>query len=538
MSEILANTLTRLTAFIAQNYTDIETGPGSVINELLLKLAAAIQHEQYNAILSLDQGASIDSVLAATKDSYSPVVDLIASNYNTVRSSGSYAKGRIKVTVSDDNNYSFQAGLTFTQPSLGLTYTLLENTRVSRTPRESLEEIQLFEDQGLYYFLLPVQASAPGPAYQVASGTVFSLDSRAYIADLVKLEAYGSFTTGAAVDTDKQLVAKIKYNLGNTRFGSAAGILSYFIKAFPNIQTLSVCGANDAEMTRSKRNALGIATFGKADVYVRSSLAPETAHIVKKATKIAENTWLLNMLNSDIPGFYNIKSIIPVTPNVNLGGTLVPTQTDFGYSLYNGQRYNDINSFEEARFTKYQTAAVTFTYSESPKIAINDTADFEIHATHQPDILRMQDILLSDSERLACADYLVKAVIPCMVSLNIKLLKKKATDTFESLNIQQLKKDIFLYINTIPFGEELQASNIIDICHNYGIKRVDLPIEMTGVILCPDGSTITLTDSDVLTIPYNLSKGVTPKTTLYFIDYYRIENGVMNPIDNIGLSIV
>jgi hypothetical protein len=538
MSEILENTLARLTAFISQNYTDIETGPGSVINELLLKLAAAIQNKQYNTIAALDQGAAIDSVLGSAGDSYSPAIDLIASNYNTVRSAGTHAQGRIKVTVSADNNYSLQAGLLFTQPSLGLNYELTADTRVSSDPRESLSEIQLYEDQGLYYFLLPVQAAVAGPEYQVSSGTVFSLDPRAYIADLVKLEAYGSFTTGAAVDTDKQLIAKIKYNLGNTRFGSAAGILNFFTKAFPNVQTLSICGANDAEMVRSKRNALGIATFGKADVYVRSSLAPETKHIVKQATKVAEDTWLLDMHNSDIPGFYNIKSIIPVTPNVNLGGTLVPTQTDFGYSLYNDQRCNDINSFEEARFTKYQTAAVTFTYSESPKLAINSTADFEIYATHQPSILDMQNLLLSDNERLACADYLVKAVIPCMVSLNIKLLKKKATDTFESLDIQQLKKDIFLYINTIPFGEELQASNIIDICHNYNIKRVDLPIEMTGVILCPDGSTLTLEDSDVLTIPYNLAKGVTPKTTLYFIDYYRVENGVINPIDNIGLSIV
>jgi hypothetical protein len=126
-----------------------------------------------------------------------------------------------------------------------------------------------------------------------------------------------------------------------------------------------------------------------------------------------------------------------------------------------------------------------------------------------------------------------------MVSLNITLLKKRVTDTYDSLQLQQLKKDIFTYINTIPFGGELHASNIVDICHNYDIKRVDLPIEMTGVILCPDieSSTITLADNDALVIPYNVERGVTPKTTLYFIDYYRVESGVANPIDNIGLNI-
>ena len=537
MSETIENTLARLTAFVNQNFTDVETGPGSVISELLLKLAAAVQNEQYNKITAIDQGSSISSVLASTTDTYSPIIDLIASNYNTVRSAGTYAQGILKITVSSSNTYSFREGLTFTQPSLGLTYTLINDVAVSGSPRESLQELQLFSDNGLFYFLIPVKASVAGPEYQVPSGTVFSIDSRAYIADLVKIEAYGNFTTGAAVDTDKQLIAKIKNNLGNTRSGSATGILNLFTKAFPNTQTLSVCGANDPEMTRAKQNVLGISTFGKADVYVRSSLAPETTSIVKAATKAAENTWVTHIDNKDIPGFYNVKSIVPVLPNVNLGGTLEPVSTDFGYSLYVGQNTNDINSFKEARFTKYQTATITFNYSETPVIPINTSLNFEITATYQPNIMDMQDLLLDSGERLACADYLVKAVIPCMVSLNIKLLKKKPIDTYESLNLQQLKKDIFLYVNSIPFGEELQASSIVDICHNYNIKRVDLPIEMTGVILCPDGSTITLVDNDVLTIPTVLDKGVTPKTALYFIDYYRVVAGVVNPIDNIGLSI-
>jgi hypothetical protein len=52
MSETYQDTAERLAAFISQTYADIETGPGSVINELLIKLAASIQNEQYNRIES------------------------------------------------------------------------------------------------------------------------------------------------------------------------------------------------------------------------------------------------------------------------------------------------------------------------------------------------------------------------------------------------------------------------------------------------------------------------------------------------------
>jgi len=540
MAETIADTLSRLTAFIEQTYTDVETGPGSVISELLLKLAAQIQNDQYNTITSLSQGASIKAVLDSTVTAtYSPVLDYIASNYNTSRSAGIKVTGRIKVSVSDNVGYTLRSGLTFVQPALNLNYTLTSDVRISPTPSLTLGELQLYSDNGLFYFILPVVAETEGPEYQLSSGTTFDVAEKYYISNFVKAEAYGNFATGKSPETDKELVAKIQYKLGNSRLTTAAGIASRFSTLFPGFQTLSVCGANDDEMMRSKRNVLGISTFGKADVYVRSSLGPETLEIVKTATKISTDTWQTTIKNTDIPGFYEIKSIIPVTANLNLGGTLLLAKSvSYSTAFYEDARNNEISVNSDSRFTKYQSAVVTFTYTETPAIAVGGTAQFKISATYQPNILEMQDLLLQDEERLACADYLVKAAVPCMVSLIINLTKKRSTDTYESLNLQNLKKDIFTYVNSIPFGGELHASNIVDICHNYDIKRVDLPITMTGQILCPDaGAPITLTDTDVLEIPKNLARGVSPKTTLYFIDYYKTVDGVVNPQDNIGLNI-
>lgn len=538
MAETTQDTVNRLAAFISQNYTDIETSPGSVISELLIKLAAVVHNEQYNKILELSQGAAISTALATTDETYSAVMDNIASNYNTYRSTGTSVKGRLKITVADDNSYNLINGTIFIQPALGLSYTLIENARVSPNPTAAINEIMLHQSPGgLYHFFLDVEATAPGPEYQVSSGTSFVLSSEFFIRDLVKIEAYGNFSSGTAIETDKQLVAKIKSNIGNSRLESASGIANKFKEIFPGFQYLSVCGANDAEMVRDKQNCFGLSTFGKADVYVRSGLGPEVKQISKRAKKLADGVWELILDNSDIPGFYSVQAIIPKTPNISLAGTLHVQSTDFEIQFYQGQRKNEILRVDDARFTKYQKARIVFNYTDSPAIAVNAYADFEVHALYQPNILEMQDILLDDETRLACADYLVKAVIPCMVSLNIGLIKKRVTDTYDSLRLAELKKDIFNYINTIPFGTELHASNIIDLCHNYDIRRVDLPIKMSGVILCPDNSIISIDDTDVLTIPYNLPKGVTPKTTAYFIDYYRIDGATSNPIDNIGITL-
>lgn len=549
MSETLNQTLLRLTAFIEHTYPEVEVGPGSVIHELLLKLAASLQNNQYNQLELLSQGNAIKSALNSTVDTYSEIIDKVASNFNTSRSTGLKVTGKIKVTLSDEGRYNlFPTSAEFTQPALGLKFLLLDEIRVTPNPSAALNETKLYEENGLYYFIVDVIAENEGPEYQVSSGTLFALPSDDFILDFVKAEAYGNFSTGKSPETDKELIYKIKDNIGNSRFESEAGISKNFKVFFPSVQTLSVCGANDKEMIRSKQNVFGISTFGKADVYVRSSLGMEIMSLTKEATKISNDVWEINILNSDAPGFYHIKNILPiVTNNAALTGTLNIADIKYGAKLYDNQRNNElytnistqnIINYIEARFTKYQTAKVTFNYTGFSEMPIGSKAFFSVAVTYQPNILEMQNMLLSDNYRLSCADYLVKAVTPCIVTLNIKLIKNRSTDTYESLGLQNLKKQIFTYINSIPFGEELHASSLIKLCHDYDIKRVDLPISMEGTILCPDGTNITIKDSDVLRIPENIEKRITSKTTLYFIDYYRDNSSGVLPSDGIGLNIV
>lgn len=537
MAETIQDTVDRLTAFINQNYTDIETGPGSVISELLIKLASTVHNEQYNYIGLLSQANTVSSVLASTEDTYSAAIDLLASNYNTTRSSGVKARGKLKVTVANSYGIGVYQGTKFSQTSLGLSYFPVQNFTITPGVITDSGQIPLRENNGLYFFIIDVEAENTGPEYQISSGTILALAASTDIVGFVKAEAYGNFSTGKSPETDKELIAKFKSNLGSTRFESAVGIANRFSREFPGFQYLSACGANDDEMKRSKQNALGLSTFGKADIYVRSSLGPEIKFIDKEAKKTSVGTWEMTIDNTDVPGFYQIKSITPIVPDVNIGGTLVFKLPDFDYAIYPGERNNEITNKVDARFTKYQTAKIIFNYNDPANLAIGEKAVFNVQVTYQPNILEMQNMLLQDEHRIACADYLVKAVVPCMVSLKLNISKKRPTDTYESLNLQQLKKDLFKYINTIPIGQELHASNIIDICHNYDIRRVDLPIEMRGVIFCPDGSVIELEDDDTLAIPQELSKGVTNKTTAFFIDYYRLDNGIVYPIDNIGLNI-
>jgi hypothetical protein len=544
MAEILQETVDRLTTFISENYSEADVSPGSVLSELLIKLAAAVQNEQYNYIDSLSQGKAISQVLSNETDSYLSTIDLIASNYNTSRSEGKKVTGNIKVTVSSPNTYSFVDNLTFIQPALGLRYVVTGAFDIEENPDLTNGELKLYEKNGIHYFILPVVAEEVGGNYQVSSGTVFSVVEPFFINNFVKAEAYGNFTSGAPVDTDRQLIAKFKQTLGSSRFESAAGIANRIKQQYPSFQSLSVVGANDPEMLRSKQNVLGISTFGKADVYVRTSVGPELKTATVVGTKIQNGKWRIQLDNSFCSGFYRLSSILPAVDDISMSGTLLTTNISYGYRQFLGARNNEINNALEARFTKYQTATIDFSYNETPNIPLVSgqqppTKEFEITAIYQPYIEEIQNLLLSDSERFACADYLVKAVLPCFVSLEIPVVKKQSTDTYDSLRLNKLKQDIFTYINTIPFGEDLYASKIIDLCHNYDIARVDLPVVLKGDIFCNDGTIITITDTDYLSIPTRIEKGVSKMTTLYFTDYYRFDqDDELETVDNIGIKLI
>jgi hypothetical protein len=384
-----------------------------------------------------------------------------------------------------------------------------------------------------------VVAEAVGSEYQVSSGTSFSVNAPSSIYGLVSVEAYGNFTSGLPIETDKQLISRFKKNLGSYRLESPAGIANRLSQEFPSFQTLSVCGANDAEMTRSKHNILGISTFGKADVYVRTSVGPEVKIGIVSGKKVSTGVWQLTLDNTFCPGFYKINSIIPAVHVGSLGGTLLIQNITYSVNNFIGERNNEIYSYLDARFTKYQKAVVNFSYTESSPVAVGTSADFEVAVSYQPYIQEIQNLLLNSDERLVSSDYLVKAALPCFVSLQLGIVRKSANDTYDSLGLNSLKHDIFNYVNSIPFGEDLYASRIVDLCHNYNISRVDLPIVMTGDILCNDGTSITITDGDYLTIPTNIRQGVSKRTVQYFIDYYRVEDGdVVNIIDSIGLNLI
>ena len=531
MAETVALTLSRLQAFIQESYPSADIAPGSVLDSLLLKASASLQNLPYNQVAQLSLSANVSAALASTTDTYNTIIDGLASNFLVTRGAGTKSTGYVKVYVTSSQNYFLGSGTNFTQPSLNLTYSTTQAYTISPTP--TVEQTQLSKEaDGSYSFVIQVTADSVGSQYQVSNNTVFDLTNAATLSGFIKASSIATFSSATAQETDKALIARFTNGITNGSLVNKKSILSTLSSQFTSLSAVSVIGATDPEMSRCKSNAFN--TLGMADVYVRTSGLPLTQDIVVTATKNSDLiSWSFTLDSSVYGGIYEVSAIRPSSTVIGtypiisqVPGISVPTTGNV--NVFNASTGNSIN---QARFTSYQKLNIT--YSNPTTEPAGTTASVVVTILYLPNIKDIQQVFLNDTTRIACADYLVKAVLPCFVNFNITLVKATTTTVVDTAS---LKQDIFKYVNSIPFGENLYISEIVKLCHSYPIKQVTLPVTLTGTILANDGSTVTITGNNELQIPTNLPLGISPNTTMFFIDYFTDSSGVI--ADNIGITLL
>lgn len=510
---------TRISQFIAEKYPTVDLAPGSALRELVVKLSASIQNEIYNDITTLSQGGSFKAAQESTTDTYSDVIANIASNYLVTRNAGTTAQGVLKVLVSSNTTKYVTTNTQFKHTATGLIYTTSKAYTASTNPEA--EQLRIYtQSTGLYYYLLPVSAVAPGADYQVAANSTFTPVISGTVSGLVSISAFGAFTSGKDVETDKQLISRIATGMTNKGMTSEASILAKLSSVYPDIRDIAIIGANDAELLRSKQNAFGLNTFGMADVYIRSCNGVNNTTIQVAGTKQSAGVWTFSLDYTHIAGFYDILYVRPEVGSYT--GTIDVTQKTFGATTIPREVNNVINNATEARYTQYQTCNVTLNYVEVPLVANGSTQTFSVTVTNQPYIRECQQIINSRSERIPGADYLIRSAIPCFVSLKLQVEKSGTA----SVPVSSIQQDIFSYINTLKFGDPIYASRIVDICHNYPeVRRVVTPVVLTGLLAAPDGTTRTITSSDVLATDAVIPN-ISSKMVGFFTSYGAESSGI------------
>lgn len=307
MSESLSQTVARLTSFIKANAPDVDISPGSVFSELVLNLESQVQNQVFSDISDITAANSIQKALTSLTDTYNPVIDEIASNYNTYRNQGTKSSGVIKIYVAVSANYTIPANVVFTQPNLGYTYITTTSTSVGpSTPTPTL-----FAENNLYYFFVSVQAQNIGQMTVISDGTQFIMSPGSQPTRFVKALAFGAFSAGLNTETDKQLIARFRNGLGSNNLLSQNSIINKFDTLYANFQDAYLADNTSALNNSSISTTLGFKVPGCVDVWVKDGVSiPNVVFTITDATYSSEtDSWSITIPSSVAPGFYRVAHV-------------------------------------------------------------------------------------------------------------------------------------------------------------------------------------------------------------------------------------
>jgi hypothetical protein len=343
--------------------------------------------------------------------------------------------------------------------------------------------------------------------------------------------ANGDFTGGTATESNAQLLTRMSEAVPAAVSGGRSNLTS-LIKAQPVFgDTLhyNYAGFGDPEMQRDQRSIFPVSMGGCIDVYARTSAYPVTIAATVTCTLVNKtgtySTWIFSVPRTLAAGFYEVSRIRTISDTADTSGFKILTDSR-GWDLTGTGWRPDIRNAQEATYTPWQTAMITFEDNLTPTadLTVYSQKEYAVEFLTMPLLTELQDFISDESVRPLAADVLVRAATPCLVSVNATLLR---TADESAPDLSPIRAAIVNQINSLNFPGTLYSSQLIDTIHSFlSGNTVVGSIVMQGRILRPDGEVVIIRDQIALQIPNAPSVLVTPTTTAFYID-----------INDVGLTV-
>ena len=475
----------------------LDTRDGTVLRDLLVNPEAAIEGVISGQINEVRKATSL-KMLKEAQDSGEKVdqsdIDAILSNFNITPSSGTPAKGIVKIVVSDGTmayavaegeEFSTAEGKTFTADSQVIAASVsIPNPGVTPTT-------ELYEGAAGYFFLVPVTASETGSDGNISQGT--SLVPKSTVFSFVMAEAYKDFDGGSDTQNLEDVIKSIPSGLSIRGFVNKTAIEGMFRSEFDSgenpIVAVSAAGYGNLVQRRDKHNVFGVGVGGRIDVYVRNFTDPYTV------TKIVTGTLLDT--SDDEPASYKIDVPPGMFPgacwikSVSDPFTLNHDEEDVLESLaFKAERTADISgtwhdidgkrAAVEAFNTVWQGFSIVLEEvppdispddSSSGEASWSETREFKVTAYCLPQAEAIQEFVDRSDVRSVATDVVVRCPILCNVSVNAVVVY----DPKNPMEETTARNSVRNYINRLGFTGRLTRSEIVQILKNLGAISVDMP---------------------------------------------------------------
>jgi len=529
LSELTAANVLQKQEFISQlvqeDNPNIDVKRG-VLHDLLFYYSAILSAATQENIDRLRKSGSLfeinkDATLADTD-----VVDRVMSNFLLTRRSGTLAAGTVTVVVSELQSFTLPSGGIFEGGGEQFATAAAHAIRTSAVNIQSTNDRALAPiGDGNYSFTVDVVALEDGSAAMLSKDT--TVVSAASIPNLVRAYVTSDFAGGLNSETNSELLARIQEGLSCKSLSNRVNMMALLRNdaSVPGLVASSVIGYGDVEMKRDQHSILPVSFGGRADWYVKTQGQPTLQSLTKTATLISTDsanrgTWQFSVARDDAPGFYDIKTIKPAAVD-NYSGTFNVTMDTRGFdnATVLGELTPDIETSKEAAYSRYQTAVIQFYDSDTDTTALTvgvTTQSYSVAIRVMPSVAAVQSLVGGRDVRNYAGDVLVKAAVPCFVSLGFTLQGKMGAILPDP---DIIRSALARFVNNLGFVGRLNTSSLFDIIHNYLPDNVACSaIDILGQIRRPDGTIKPLRSSEAIVIPSEPDGMVTARTTTFILN--------------------
>ena len=231
---------TLIRELVANANPDINTAPGSAINDMLISPASLIfQHfRDYSRVVYRNQSLSNYPAMLPEE------LDRVAANYMVTRHQGTKASGTVRVTFSAPVSVTIPTSARFVanngqqfQPTAAVTITdvAMGAARLLTT--------------GEYYVDVPVEAVSAGSDGGIQAGAIARATG---IPNYLRAFNEKDFTAGSDIEGNSELFARITRSITNRDLVKASGIEATILDNFPTVRRAQVIGFGDPLMERDR----------------------------------------------------------------------------------------------------------------------------------------------------------------------------------------------------------------------------------------------------------------------------------------------
>ena len=528
--------LTQLEAEIAENNPKIDLKRGVFHDTVmyyhaLLESAIRENLDIYQSARSLQQ-IEADPTIADT----STVSDVL-SNWGITREEGTKAAGEVAIIVSNSSSVTVAAGSIFEANGLQFTsdnsYTSTTNASGANTVND---RVMTALGDGNYMFTIYVTATATGPDSKLDADVLVVPNST--IPNYVTSYALSAFSGGLSTETNTDLVNKLQDGISAKSLSNRSNMRSLLrsLTQFVSVTNQSIVGYGDTEMIRDQHSIFPLSFGGRVDWYIRGQEKLNVVTLTKEATLISidtatnRGTWQFSLGKDDVPGFYEIRSVLLPSATPVSSETFSVTSDTRGLDLTGSGFIPDIKTQDEGAFSAYQTATIQFldTETDTSALATGSKQNYSVSATGTPYIKELQDYLSGRDTRCFGSDALIKAPIPCFVQVSLTL-NKSAGDA--DPDVSAIKNSIATVVNGTAFIGRLDGSRILEAVSGYIQNSISITdLDLLGRFFTPGYTDKWIRSADSLVVPSDAGTMVTAKTVQFFIDVSDISINVQTSI--------